>query len=107
MLVYISMLLLFLSSIDTDEERSGFVEEYLNTNYTPMIYQTSYMSSKQVDSKLSCLFECLNVNDCSMTVFNETNCQCMFYNIFPVVDQEFLPDNNIVVSVFQRTIQRK
>jgi hypothetical protein len=65
------------------------------------------MKSKQVDSKSSCLFECLNENDCSMTVFNQPNYQCMLYNIFPVIDQELLSANNIVVSIFQQTIQRK
>jgi hypothetical protein len=31
----------------------------------------------------------------------------MLYNTFPVIDQELLFDNNIIVSVFQQTIQRK
>jgi hypothetical protein len=87
--------------------QSGFAEEYLNKNYTPIIHQTRVISSRQVKSKLSCVLECLNVNDCSMSVFNQTNYQCMFYNTFPIIDQELLPDNNIIVFVFQQTIQRK
>jgi hypothetical protein len=107
MFTYIIIFLLFVSSIDTTEIQSGFIEEYLNKNYVPMIHQTSYMKSKQMNSKTSCLFECLNENDCSMTVFNQTNYQCMLYNIFPVINQELVFDNNIIVSVFQQTIQRK
>jgi hypothetical protein len=94
------MMLLFVSSIDTTDKGSGFVEEYSNKNYIPMISQTHYMSSKQVDSKSSCLLECLNGNDCSMTVFNQNRSQRMFYNVFPIIDREFLPDDNIIVFVF-------
>jgi len=107
MFISIIIFLLFVSLINTDEIQSGFVEEYLNKNYTPMIVQTIYMEIKQVNSKSSCLFECLNENGCSMTVFNQMNYQCMLYNIFPVIDQELLSANNIVVYIFQETIQRK
>jgi hypothetical protein len=107
MFVYSIIILLFVSSIDTDEKRSGFVEEYVNTNYIPMISQTRYLASIQVESKLFCLLECLSVNDCSMIVYNQTNYQCTLYDIFPVVDQELSFENNIITSVFQRTIQRK
>ncbi len=101
------MFLLFVSSTDTAETRSGYLEEYVNTNYTPMISQTRYMTNTKVDSKLSCHFTCLDEDDCSMTVFNQTNYQCMLYNIFPVVDQELLDADNIIVSIFERTIQGK
>lgn len=107
MFVYITIFLLFVSSTDTAETQSGYLEEYVNTNYTPMISQTRYMANTKVDSKLSCHFTCLDEDDCSMTVFNQTNYQCMLYNIFPVVDQELLHADNIIVSIFERTIQRK
>ncbi len=38
---------------------------------------------------------------------NETNFQCMIYNIYPLIHQEFLPNDNVIVFIFQRTIQRK
>jgi hypothetical protein len=108
MSAYTFIFLLCVSSIEAAvENRAGFAEEYLNTNYTPMIRQTHYMVSKQVDSKDSCPFECLRENDCSLIVFNQSNYQCMIYNIYPVIDQELLPDNNIIVYVFQQTIERK
>jgi hypothetical protein len=101
------MLVLCLSSTDTTDVQSGFAEEYSDTNYTSIIHQTHFISSKQVKSKLSCVLGCLSVNDCSMSVFNQISYQCMFYNTFPLIDQELLPDNNIIVFVFQQTIQRK
>ena len=101
------MFLLFVSSFDAAETRSGYVEEYLNKNYKPMIHQTSCMANTKVDSQLSCQFTCLDEDDCSMTVFDQTNYQCMLYNTFPVVDQELLDADNIIVSIFEQTIQRK
>ena len=106
MFVYMIIFLSIVSSADTTEQRSGFSTEYSGKNYTSLI-RTPYLTSKWVDSKLSCLFQCLSDDGCSMIVFNLTNSQCMLYNISPMIDQELLPDSNSIVFVLQRTDQRK
>jgi hypothetical protein len=107
MFAHIIVLILFVSLIDMTEIRSGFGQEYSNINYTSLIRQTNFIVNKEVDSKLACSLKCLSVDDCSMVVFNETNFECMIYNIYPVIDQELLPDNNIIVFVFEQIIERK
>jgi hypothetical protein len=107
MLVSVMTFLLFATISHASDILSGFAKEYLNKNYTPLIVETRPMISTQVSSKLTCLTTCLNENDCSLAVFNMTDNQCAIYNLFPLVDEELLPDANIIVFSFAETIQRK
>ena len=90
-------------SMDTVAQRSGYVNEYIGKNYMPVNSRTPYAINKQANSKLSCLFGCLYVNGCVMTVFNQTNSRCMLYDIYPNVKKELLPDRNIIVSVLLKS----
>jgi len=106
MLANVMIFFLFLSLIQIVASPSGFGTPYLNTNYTPLIVETRPMISKQVLSTFTCLTACLNEQDCSLAVFDKTDNQCALYNLFPIVEQELLPDDNSIVYLFQRTIQR-
>jgi hypothetical protein len=64
------------------------------------------MISTQASTKLKCLMTCLNEQDCSLVVFNKVSFQCEIYNLFPIVDQELLPDNNVIVFVIDFILQR-
>jgi len=98
--------LLWAVTIYASENRLGFAKEYLNT-YTPLIVETRPMTSSCVSSKLTCLTACLNQNSCSLAVFNKIDNQCALYNLFALVDEELLLDNNIIVFSFEETIQCK
>ncbi|UJR17935.1 hypothetical protein I4U23_004834 [Adineta vaga] len=105
MLVLVALFLLVEFSIDASEIQFGLAKQYMNTNYNPLIVENLPLLSKTVSSKLRCLSICFNENDCTLSMFNRTNNQCMIYNRYPNIQQEFFSDNDIIVSIIERTIQ--
>ena len=87
--------------------QSGFGQIYRGKTYIPLIVESRPFVVREVVSMMSCFYACLNEYDCSLAVFFQNTRQCQIYNLFPLIDREFFPDDQVVILTFQQTIERK
>lgn len=87
--------------------QSGYGQIYRGKTYIPLIAESRPFVTKEVVSMMSCFYTCLSEYDCSLAVYFQTTRQCQIYNLFPLIDREFFPDDQVVILTFQRTIERK
>jgi hypothetical protein len=101
---FASFVLMTLPLVLTLDYQSGFGKCYASKNYIPLIIESQPFAVTGVATKIDCLYTCLQEYDCSLVFFSKDDQQCKIYSLFPIVEQELLPDDNTIVYAFERTL---